>query len=445
MKPLIQIQVIRGSAAFADACRAAAVTLAMVSAAQATTAEPAFAREPVAETSAAKRVRAMLPSQAGTAEKVTSEQAQTLSYGRYPPVKISVQIAGRTQVHWTLHPFDLVHLSREAAQTASKIEGIKVDPAKVGAIMMTESSLVARTGWSSNGKTPSFGLGQLELNTAKSLGVQNPNDPRECAVAVARLLAQGLKFARANNKVDERIAISLAYNTSTSLRKSLVSQYGGGLRLEHLPVATQHHVKNMAYGEQRIAQFAKLSDQHEKAMHHIRPQPKAIAMNTAHSPTPSTATLVTSLLGGNANLARLAMNQAALEREGHLNPTPMTAKGLSDMRLAISAQVNRVSVSDNPSILRSVAQDAPSAVMLAMLGPNIAQIAKSLLEKARTLLSDLVQATKITPTAQPTRLMTASSLGHSNTMAREHMSVIAANSKDRRRHAHDQSSAPRDS
>lgn len=445
MKPTVQVQVVRGSSAFADACRAAAVTLAMVSAAQATSSMPTpETRQPIAETNASIRVLALLPNQSAHAEKVSAEQAQTLSYGKYPPVKTTIQVAGKTQVQWTLHPFDLVRLVREAAQTASKIEGIKIDPVKVGAIMMTESSLVARTGWSSNGETPSFGLGQLEMNTARSLGVRDPNDPRECAVAVARLLAQGLKFARANNRVDERIAVSLAYNTSTSLRKSLVAQYGGGLRLEHLPVATQHHVKNMIFGEQKIAQFAKLSDQHERAMLSAHLQPKEIAVNTKYSPSPSTASLVTGMPGSSANMARLAMNQTALERQGHLQAVPMTAKGLSDMRMAISTHIDRLSHSSSPSALRNALQDAPTAVMLSKIGPNIALMAQSLLAKARLLVGELTQAAKVTPSGLMNRFTTASSLGQSNLVARQYMRLAADTVQERRRQilALQQRSAP---
>ena len=251
---------------------------------------------------------------------------------------------------------------------------------------------------------------------------------------MARLLAQGLKFARANNRVDERIAISLAYNTSTSLRKSLVSQYGGGLRLEHLPVPTQHHVKNMIYGEQRISQFAKLSDQHDKLLLQMRQKPKEIAVNTAYTPVPSTVSLVAGVQGSNANSARIAMNQAALERAGHLNPTPMTAKGLSDMRLAISAQIERVGQSDSPSALRNAAQSMPTTVLLAKLGPNVAQIALSLLQKARSLAEELTRATKVMPSVVLTKAVTGPTLGHSNTIAREYMSQVAATLQDRRRH-----------
>lgn len=151
-------------------------------------------------------------------------------------------------------------------------------------------------------------------------------------------------------------------------------------------------------------------------------------MNTARTPAPSTANLVAGSLGGNANLARLAMNQASLEHAGHLNPTPMTAKGLSDMRQAISSQVNRMGQSEKP-----LSQDVPMTMLLTKLGPDIAGIAQTLIEKARSLAAELTRATKLIPAVAPTRSVTAPALAHSNTIAREYMSQSAAKLQDRRR------------
>lgn len=402
MKPVISAQVLRGTPGFADACRVAAATLAMVACANATaSADRAFERAALPATAASSQLKSFLAEPKALPEPLSAEQSQTLAYGVYPPVKTSVLIKGKLQTHWTLHPFDLVRLSREAAQKASAIEGVKVDPAKVGALMMTESSLLARTGWSSNGKTPSFGLGQLELNTAKSLGVQNPNDPRESALAVARLLAQGQRFARANPSVDENIAISLAYNTSTALRKSLVSQYGSALGLQHIPQATQHHVKNMIYCVQRMAVFARLNDQHDKSAQKMHAavshasttsyQPKEIVLNTSHTPAPSTKALISSLSTDGANQVRLKYNQIMLEKDGHIQTVPMTSRGLNDLRLAVSTQTERLGQANTPASLRHVADDISASMIFAKAGTDIAALARSLIDKVRISFAQIAE------------------------------------------------------
>lgn len=367
MNPTIKIEVLRARPGFVDACRVAAAGIAMAACANAAHANAPvapqagdnfFNRPAAMATPATEKLSKLLSNQDKHAEDVTSEQAQTLKYGKFPPIKTTVQIKGKVQTHWTLHPFDLVGLAREAAREASRIEGIKIDPAKVGAVMMTESSLVARTGWSSNGKTPSFGLAQLETNTARSLGVKDPNDPRQSALAAARLIAEGMRFARSNHNVDERLTMSLAYNTSSALRKSLVSMYGSSLAMHHLPQATQHHVKNMAYGESRMALFAKLSDQYDSyALKHVQAQPQRASYTTA-TPAPSTKALVASLSSEQANRLRLEHNQVLLEKEGHLQAIPMTAKGLMDIRMAIADRVQNLGERQSPATALSQAQVA---------------------------------------------------------------------------------------
>ena len=403
MKPIIRVEVLRGTPCFANACRIAAASLAMMASAHAaapveTPADQFFARPVVAMNSATDKLSKLLCNQSKPAEAISSEQAQTLQYGTYYPVKTAVSINGKTQIHWTIHPFDLVKLSRQAAQEASRTEGIKIDPLKVGAIMMAESSLVARTGWSANGKTPSYSLAQMEPNTARLLGVKDPNDPLQSALGVAKLVAEGMRFARSNGKVDEHIAMSLAYNTSTSLRRSLVTQYGSALRLEHLPPATQNHVKNMAYGEGRMAAFSKLNDQHDKLTLALKKTQEKleIAMNTSHAPAPvpSTRTLVASMGTEQANQMRLDMNQTQLEKAGHLQAAPMTAKGLGDMRMAIGDQMNALKSLSDPSAIRSAALNF-STQLASKVSVEVAALTQSMTQK----ISAAVQSIKEMMTA----------------------------------------------
>lgn len=418
----VHVEVLRGTKGFTQACRAAAITLGMVACAQATALPPSEraantpnvssvssdvpigAREPVAQTPAAIKLKSLLPDQKQAVQPVSPEQMQVLKYGTFPPVKTTVRMNGRTETQWTLHPFDLVRLAREAASKASVLEGIKVDPAKVGAIMIAESSMVSRVGWSANGKTPSFGLAQLEERTARALGVKDLNDPRESALAAARLVAEGQKLARANRHVDPSLVASLAYNTSSSTRKSLISHYGAELRAEHLPQATQNHVKNMAFGEQRMSLFAKLRDQHEltvaasiRALKQVIPQPSPeSAMSTAR---PSTLSLITNVISDNANQARLRSNQVSLERSGHVQAVPMTSKGLSDLHQAIAVHIQRMS-SSNPADRSRELNTAPMAVLLATMGERLGTVARSLVETVRETFAELSKDLKAASSTQ---------------------------------------------
>lgn len=401
MTGLINIEVVRGTKAFGEACAVAAASIALLTCANAavaptlpSTSGPATTaaeRVITTETPAAAKLKSLLADQSVAAQPVSFEQAQTLKYGIYPPVKTTVQIDGKKQTHWTLHPFDLVRLSREAAAGASKLEGIRVSPERVGAIMISESSMVARTGWSSNGKTPSYGLGQLEQNTANALGVVNPNDPQQSAMAIARLLAQAQRFANSNRAVNEQIAVSLAYNTSTTTRNMLVRHYGAALTLDKLPLPTQHHVKNMMYGERLMATFSRLNDQHEKVVQaeqfsastHSQ-QTKELSMNTSSHPAPSTRSLITSLSTDHGNKVRLEHNQKMLEKAGHLQPVPMTSKGLETMRAAISSQIQRVTDA-NPAQMAA-------ATLLTKAGDQVAKLAASMQTKVGATFGALQQS-----------------------------------------------------
>jgi Transglycosylase SLT domain len=419
--PALSVEIVRGTPGFANACHKTAITLAMAAACIQVNAAPtanAFERAAVAPTTAAKQVEKLLKNQQAAAEEPTAEQAQTLKYGIYPPVKTALRINGRQETHWTLHPFDVVRLAREASQKTYAIEGIKIDPAKIGAIMIAESSMVSRVGWSANGKTPSFGLGQLEANTAKSLGVKNVNDPRESAIAVARLLAEGMRFARAHNRVDERLAISLAYNTSTSLRNSLVTQYGRGLTAAHLPAATQSHVKNMQHGEQRMAMYAKLNDAHviqakqipapavvaPPALPTVAPVSPAATAPIASNKTPTTLPSTISLIAGGPvegfMRARMLYNQEQLEKAGHLQAAPITTKGLADMRLALSDHKQRLGLSDSPGVM--LVADAAKPMVLAqrsteLTAQNLAQALLDTAQIAYDRLRNIISPSQSTP------------------------------------------------
>lgn len=415
--PIVTIEIIRGTPPFAQACRLGAASLAMLASANAMAAptpnatastalsQAFFSRPSAPQTLATEKLFRLLSDQGKPAEQISAEQAQTLRYGKYPPVKSAVLIKGKLQTHWTLHPFDLVALSRQAALQASRLEGIAIDPVKVGAVMIAESSLVSRVGWSANGKTPSFGLAQLEENTARALGVKDLNDPLESAQAAARLVAEGLRFARANAQVDPRIAMSLNYNTSTLLRRTLIAQHGAGLQVEHLPQATQNHVKNMLYAENRMSAFARLSDQHQKIilaqkepLQPAQPQEKS-PMSTAHAPAPSLKGLIVNLSAIDNDL-RLRNNQVALEQAGQLQCVPTTARGLSDMRLSISHQVQLLGQPSNAAAARTMAAQAPSSVA-ARIGTELATLTQALVQRLTTAAAAMLQRQTAALSPQP--------------------------------------------
>lgn len=427
-QPVLNIQVVRGTANFAKACQIACASLAMVACLDSpgppiSVATPApglvsaanlaeegraeqpdpFTRVPLADTEASVQVRQLISDQNAQVEAVSPEQAQTLAYGVYPPVKTTIRVNGQKVTHWTLHPFDVVRLTREASIQAAMIEGVRVDPAKIGAVLMAESQMVARTGLSANGRTPSTGLGQLEPKTAEALGVADPNNPTSAALAVARLLAEGIRFANANRSIDSRLAISLVYNTSSSLRTSLITQWGQDLTIDKLPVATQVHVKNVAFAEQLMNRFAKLNDQHEASIARRLAGERDTRLQAAGSVNdeedtfmkkPITAPTTLILFAGPSteagNRLRIESNQVELEKAGHLQPVPMTSKGLSDMRLAISTLLDKVLQRRGPASENDLqASTLPGALSMGKFVGDLHVFAQTMVEKARSRYATL--------------------------------------------------------
>jgi hypothetical protein len=450
---LANVEIIRGSKGFANACRFAAVALAMsASAAAMAKVDTAFDRPAVAPTPAALKAVTLLPSQAVTAERITPEQAQTLSYGMYPPVKTTIKANGKTETHWTLHPFDMVRLAREASKKTKEIEGVYVPPEKIGAIMIAESAGVARTGWSANGKTPSFGLGQLELNTAKSLGVKDANDPKETAVAIGRLLAEGMRFANAHKKVKQSYAISLSYNTSSTLRQALVNEHGRSLSMEHLPVATQHHVKNMAYGEGRMTAFAKLSDAHDRQIA-ADSSKMGSAMYGVNKPTPSPATIVAGY-SPSMEQARLVHNQVALEKAGHIQRVPMTERGMADMRLTIGsfnathdryAQVSTMSelnAAKTEAIYASQAPAKSTDLTVGNLARSLLLAAQAAVQAVRELAGDKTNVNP--PNAPSNKRATVTALQTANQSSKTFLGVSTVDFQRLREQLAGNANAPQD-
>lgn len=394
MNPAITITVIRGTPSFANACRIAALgmamtaacttaimnaevnatdghvidSIAMKSAAPKVNVQPAataFAPVEVeakksqhpaldlpmpAVTPATVKLNKLLQKQTNEKHEISPEQSKTLKYAIYRPVEVNVRVNGKLTKTHALHPWDLVRLCNEASRTVAKTSGVRIDPAKIGAVIQAESNGVAQTGFSWNGKTPSFGLAQLEANTAKGLGVKDPNDPLESAIAVAKLLSDGYVFAKKHPGVPLDYALSLAYNTGTNTRNTL-GALGSTLRLDQLPPATQIHVKNMAIGEAKMNQFIALHAQYEKIV--SAPNLTKVKSNQSDqvmatvaglkmlnkSVTP-THNFMSAMSGDQPNLIRMSLNQDNLAKiKTQTQPLPMTTAGLSEMCSAVQAQM----------------------------------------------------------------------------------------------------------
>jgi hypothetical protein len=84
-----------------------------------------------------------------------------------------------------------------------------------------------------------------------------------------------------------------------------------------------------------------------------------------------------------ANQARLKFNQIMLEKDGHIQTVPMTSRGLNDLRLAASAQTERLGQANTPASLRRVAEDIATSRIFTKTGTDITALAHAMLNKVR--------------------------------------------------------------
>lgn len=332
-----RLYIVRGSRAFAAACLAASVSASVMVVSKKppidNDSEPLVVSEQRMEakshadlsspapmmTASLLAANAKIAPIEGVAVEPSDAQKRVLAHARYAPIKTVIYERGKRQVHLTLHPFDMLRLAREASDWAKLSLGVKLDPAKIAAVALTESSGVARVGWSSNGKTPSFGLAQLEAETAKGLGITDAEDPAQSMRAIAHLLALGAKFAKKYPQVDPEIAQSLHYNTGTRLRNELAAR-GENLTMGDLPLPTQAHVKNMAHNTATFAQFERLYRQHAKqaCTFNAPPKPSQPSQTKDYSMSshaPSTSPIVFS------GIAQLDAARRAANQQPHLTRT----------------------------------------------------------------------------------------------------------------------------
>lgn len=97
-------------------------------------------------------------------------------------------------------------------------------------------------------------------------------------------------------------------------------------------------------------------------------------MNTNHRPAPGTRSLMSSLSTDQANAVRIAHNQRALEKSGHVQAVPMTSKGLDIMRAAVSAHIQRATLG-NPAAM------VAASVVLPKVTEQVAKLAAAFHEQ----------------------------------------------------------------
>lgn len=157
-----------------------------------------------------------------------------------PPIPVKVGAA----TGYAIHPMERVRLCMEAAKRL-QLDRVGRTWQDVYGVIHAETGWLARDGMGRNGRV-SQGLGQLEGPTAKSLGVSDPNDPREAVVAVAALVKEGAAWARSRGVVLKDAAISVYYNLSTQRR-----QAWSGSNIAELPFETQRHIANVSDGKRQ--------------------------------------------------------------------------------------------------------------------------------------------------------------------------------------------------
>lgn len=166
---------------------------------------------------------------------------------------VEVTIAGKK--YQALNPLERIRLCKEVA-SEMKLAAYGMDWRNIYATVHAETAWAERTGMGLNGK-PSFGLAQMELATAKSLGI-DPNDKRSSLIGVAMLLKEASAWAKAKGHADKKAALSVYYNLSTKARNQW-----NGVTTDSLPQATQNHIRNLADG---LAHATRLGPKYDKLL-----------------------------------------------------------------------------------------------------------------------------------------------------------------------------------
>lgn len=143
-------------------------------------------------------------------------------------------------------------LLTQAASDAHRLPDVGLSWKDLYGVIHAETGWRARDGVGLNGKI-SRGLAQMEDDTARSLGVEDPNDPVQAAFGAAKLLKEAATWAAAKirplglkgrAKAEAlREGVSVYYNLSSKGRAAW-----NGANIHELPYATQRHVANVRDG-----------------------------------------------------------------------------------------------------------------------------------------------------------------------------------------------------
>jgi hypothetical protein len=148
-------------------------------------------------------------------------------------------------------------LLAKAAARYAHLDEVGLGYRDVYGIINAETSWAPRAGASRDG-TPNLGIAQFEPETARALGVRDPDDVVEAVHAVAMHMKEaaqwsnarlrGLKLGRRERAEKLREGVSIYYNLSTRGRN-----LWNGMNTAQLPVQTQRHIANAKFGAQEAA------------------------------------------------------------------------------------------------------------------------------------------------------------------------------------------------
>lgn len=193
-----------------------------------------------------------------------ASQQQEVQQQAPPEVKlIEVNYLGKK--HLAIDEASRVRLTKEAAE-AQGLASVGLNWQDLYAVISAETAWIPRTGMGKNG-VQSHGLAQMEPNTAKALGVADPNNHTQAIFGAAALIKEaatwskskiaGLRLTKVEKDSKLREGISIYYNLSSAGRR-----LWNGLNASDLPIETQHHIRNVKDGRfiaQRLeARLAKI-------------------------------------------------------------------------------------------------------------------------------------------------------------------------------------------
>jgi hypothetical protein len=157
----------------------------------------------------------------------------------------------------TLHPLERVRLCMEAAK-ALNLKAVGRDWKDIYAVIQAETEWAPRVGMGLNGRE-SHGLAQMEAETAKGLGITNPNDPSQAVLGAGMLLRDATLWTRAQGHELKDAALSVYYNLSTKARHAW-----DGKSVEDLPYPTRRHIEAVSQARVEAAVLGRQYEQYVK-------------------------------------------------------------------------------------------------------------------------------------------------------------------------------------